>query len=439
MKQTNNFKDKIVKIVEENKNEILKDSDLKNEYFKLFKKMAPPDAGHLDFSQMPKDIFNNFDYNLFFKKYNDADVDINIDKYLPNNVNKDKINIVVLVNGFFSNKYSKVISKGLEIRSLNEKVDCEYGDVEKYFLTESEMHENPLTVLNVFLAMDGVYIYVPKNIAVKEPIYLFSVITDQEKDYLFNQRVLCLLDENAEVSVIENKISNSSKNAVICQVNEICLKNNAKLNYYNLSDKTEKNEQKSNILTTLSGYEYTVGRDAVCDVCSIDIAPDFSRSRINFRMDGENSEAAFNSFSFVPNNVVNYRVLIEHLTDNSRSNQKIKAIADNDAKFIFNGKIEIKNGVKNVEGHQNSKVITLSDQAEVICEPQLEIYSDDVICTHGAAIGNPNDDLIFYLQSRGIDEKQSRLMLLDAFANEIFDTIKDNDLRSYMKTISLSK
>ncbi len=433
---TEDFKNKIIKSVEENRNKIIKNSYLKDEYFKLFKKMDSPDKGHLDFEKIPKDIFKNFNYDLFFEDYSD-DVNIDINKYLPDNVNKNNVNIIVLLNGYLSNKYTNIISKDIVAKSLDKKVKEEYLDIEKYFLLDAEQYENPLTVLNVFLAIDGLYIYIPKNVAIKEPIYIFSIITDNDKDYLFNQRILCLLDENSEATIIEHKISLSNNKSVFIQVNEINLLNNSKLNYYNLSDtiisKQKQNEKK---FVTLSSYEHNIGKNAICNVSSIDTNPNFSRKRANFRL-GENSELNINSFSFVTDdNVVNYRTLVEHQADNSKCNQMVKAVTDAQSKFIFTGKIKIESDVKKINAHQNSRIITLSDNADIVCDPQLEIYSDDVICTHGAAIGNPNEDIIFYLQSRGINSNLAKKILLEAFANEIYDTIKEDNLRESLKKSS---
>lgn len=421
------FKNKIINAIEANKDTFLTPSSLRKEYFRLFKKMDSPENGHLDFKNTPKSFFEKFDYDLFSKK-NTAEEHINITDFLPKYVNINEVNIVVLINGYFSEEYSKIISENLIAKSLTKKVDDEYIDVEKYFLMYAEQHENPLTILNTILAMDGLFLEIKKNAYIKEPIYILSIITEQEKNYLFNQKLLILAQKNSQATIIERKISLANQRTTLLQVKEQHQAENSHIDYYDLTDISENNIE----FTTLNGNEYVVDKNSNFNLFTLDINPAFSRSQTNLRLIGENAETNINSFAFVDHkNIVDNKTLMEHKASNSKCSQRVKAIADKEGKFFFDGKIEICENINKIEAHQNTRGITLSNDATIICDPQLEIYADDVVCTHGAAIGsNDNDDeLLFYLQSRGISETEARKMLLIAFAGEIYDKIKNEELR----------
>ena len=427
------FKEKIISAIESNKNTIIKNSELKKEYYNLFKKMDAPTEGHLDFKNTPKDFFKNFDYKIYDKEYNYNNL-LDYSKYLPKYILNQKANILVLINGYFSTEHSKIVSEQLKACSLNKKVAEDYPDVAKYFLTYAERHENPLTVLNVVLALDGLFIKIPKDTKIDEPIFIISIVTEQTEKYLFNQRLLIVAEENSQAKIFEKRVSESQEDSILLQIKELHQSENSNIDYYNLSNynlsKNKFVDSNQAKFSTLTGNEYSGEANSVVNVFSLSTNVDFCRSRTNIRMSGANSEANIYVLSFTKGaGIVDSRTLVEHDVSYSRCNQIIKAIADGKSKFIYTGKVDIVDGIKKIDSHQNIRAIQLSDYAEIICEPQLEIYADDVVCTHGAAIGNTDENLLFYLQSRGISEKESFSLLLTAFAGEIYDKINIPELR----------
>ncbi len=429
------FKEKIISAIDKHQDTIIKHSELKKEHYELFKKMDAPTEGHLDFKNTPKDFFSNFDYKIYDETHN-YNTSLDYSKYLPKYALGQKINILVLINGYFSSEHSKIVSEDLIALSLDKKIEEDYLDVAKYFLTYAERYENPLTVLNVVLALDGLFIKIPKNKKIEEPIFIISVITDQNEKYLFNQRLLIVAEENSQATILERKVSESGKDAILVQIKELHQAENSNIDYYNLSNSksTITDNKKNNIIngnfSTLSGNAYSGEANSTVNLFSIVTNVDFCRSRNNIRLSGVNSEANLYALSFTKDTgIVDSRALVEHNSSYSRCNQLVKAIADGQSKFIYTGKVDIIKGMKKIESHQNIRAVQLSDEAETICEPQLEIYSDDVICTHGASIGNSDENLLFYLQSRGINEKESFALLLAAFAGEIYDKIKIPELR----------
>ncbi len=418
----NKFKCRITKAVEANKKNLLEGSLLKEEYFKLFEQMEAPTNKQSIFKNIPADFFENFEYEVYDGNYTPRPEE-DYSKYFTS---MEKGNFIVLINGFFSPEHSRIISDNIVISKLSEKIKKDYFAVEKYYITYSERHEYILSALNAALSRDGIFLNIKENAIVEEPIYILSVFTNQMKNYLYNQRFLILADKNSQATIIENVVSESNSKVMMMQVTELHQSPNSLVNYYRLNNYAAKKEN----LVVFLDSEFAIEENAVLNRFSINFNSTFSRNRTNVKAIGKKSEINLNSFIYVKNHgVMDIRTILEIASPEVRCNQFVKSIADENSRVNFSGKIEIEPHAQKVVASQKSRGILLSNTAEIFCEPQLEIYANDVVCSHGAAIGNVDDDLVFYLQSRGIAKDEAQKLLLAAYASEILDKIHIKELR----------
>ena len=425
----NDFASKISNYINSDANKSNCSTGVKEDYLKLFFKMQPIGSKIADFKNFPAGFFENFDYDIYDKDYCTDDTD-----YSKFNYNiAEKFNLVVLINGYFSKENSKIISKNITVMSLAEKSKKEYFATEKYFLDYSESYESQFTVLSNILAKDGVYLQIHQNSVVEEPIYIVNVITKQDKNYFFNHRKLIVADENSSAKIIETDLFMSDYKSLILSICLMQQAKNSQLNYSRIKSDINSDHKKHSNANFITGYEFRLNENAKLNHNNVNFDADFGRSRTHFFLDGENAEVNTTMFSYLQNDrIVDVATSIVHSSPNTYSNQLVKAIADDNSSFSFDGKILVAQDSQKIKASQNSRAILLSDNAQVNCQPQLEIYADDVECSHGSAIGNLEEDLIFYLNSRGISKEQANKLLLTAFAAEVINRIPYQSMRDFI-------
>jgi len=430
----NDIKSKILNYLNSNKQNILKEFSLKEEYLKAFAKMETVSQKIIDYKNAPIGFFENFDYNVFSENsYGENFSLVNVDYEKLNFKIPENANIITMLNGCFSHENSKIISKNITVNSFIEKNKSEYFEMEKYFLDYSEENENQLILLNNILSKDGIYLNIHKNSVVEEPIYIVNVITKQNKNFVFNYRKLIIVDENSSAKIIETDLFLSDCKSLILNVFLTKQAKNSNLDYSHINLNIDENQTNHSKVSLIFHNEFKLEADAKLNYNTVNFDSYFVQNRTQFFLEGENSEVNTAMFNYLQNDeTVDIVTKISHSAPHTVSNQLVKSIADDNSCFSFDGKILVAKDAQKIKSAQNSRAILLSDNAKVNCQPQLEIYTDDVECSHGSAIGNLEEDMIFYLNSRGIGKEEANKLLFTAFAGEVIERISDDNFKNFI-------
>ncbi|MDR0926508.1 MAG: SufD family Fe-S cluster assembly protein [Ignavibacteria bacterium] len=415
------FKERILSTITNTNEEVLGPFARKDDYLKHFKDMNPITKKSPLFKNSPDGFFENFDYEVFPPNTPLPDVDIvpilsDFHPFLSTNTNR-----IVMLNGTLSLKNSNIISDGLKIEELSLQSSRVENEVERNFLNYYYGHETQLSTANSLLSPDGTYVHIAENAKIKEPIILLNIITKQDKNYFFNHRRFIEISKNATANFYECNIVLSSHKSVLVDISIASLSENANVTYSLIN--TNVNDKKD--ASIIKGFGFTLKENAKLDTFSFHSGYNYERERCQYMLDGKNSSVTITSFAqLYKNNIVDIATDITHTATDTKSEQLAKVIVDDNSAFHFNGRIEVVPNAQRTDSAQSSRALLLSDDATVEFLPQLEINNDDVACSHGAAIGQLDEDSLFYLNSRGIGTDEARKLLLTAFAMEAINKSK---------------
>ena len=334
----------------------------------------------------------------------------------------------------------KIYVDGLEhnkivfINGRIEKIDFKYEESDKFeikdqFDSENLLNEvNSLVDLNSALTNKYYKFQVKKHYTVKKPVIIYSLTTSKISSKNINIRLDFDLESNSSLKIIDYSIDKSENNFVNIVYN-FNLEKDAILKNYKL-DKEENNNIK---------YSYNninLDTNSVAENFILSLGSSFIKNEINCNLNGKYSSAFVNGI-FNLNNNKNHeiRTSINHLNENTKSYQLIKSVLGENTKSAYQGKIFVKSNAQKTDGYQLSKAILLSDNAEFNAKPELEIYADDVKCSHGSASGSLNHESIFYIMSRGLNYIEAKELLINGFLLEVVEKITDNEIKNLIKNI----
>ena len=387
-----------------------KDKNFRLENLKLFNQQGFPTRNHEDwkFSDINQIFSKNFKNLESFKN-----------EIKPKSINFIKEfdhNHILMVNGKLENSEFKFEDKNkIKIKSYNDS----------NFSLNNE--ENSLINLNNALSNNGLFLEVADNYRFEKAIIIYNVFTDDLKDNLLNNKNKIILGKNSELHIVEYNI-NQSKNKFIYNTTEnVILNENASLRTINLQAnqneaffyKFSKGKMKSN--SNYSSFIFSSG-------------PKFNKIDAEFDLEGENCDCNIKSALFINKDKhQEIKTKINHLVPNCKSYQKIKSVVDAEGKGVYQGKIYVKDIAQKTNAYQLSKALLLSENSEFNSKPELEIYADDVKCSHGSTSGSVDENSIHYLMTRGLSKKQSVQLLVNGFLNEIIGDIKSNSVRKFIE------
>jgi Fe-S cluster assembly protein SufD len=339
----------------------------------------------------------------------------------------EEANELVFVNGHYSQKLSSIRSNNLTVLSLEEATKNEYRELVLQHLGHSSKYiRDGLNALNTAFAAEGVFIHVKKGDIVEHPVYFYN-ITDARSSNIFSQpRTLIYVGENAQVIFAEAYSTFGASESFTNQVTEMVVEKDAIVEYY----KIQNDVTHSNQVTTT--HIRQVGKSLV-NAVTVSLNGGIVRNNLNIAMEAEFSESHFYGLYFLRGTThVDNHTVVDNVKPNCLSNELYKGVVDDDATAVFNGKIFVQRDAQKTNAFQSNKNILLSDNATVNTKPQLEIFADDVKCSHGCTVGQLDEEGLFYLRSRGISEKAAKSLLIHAFAIDILDHIKPEAIREYV-------
>jgi Fe-S cluster assembly protein SufD len=338
-------------------------------------------------------------------------------------------NHLVYINGVYSAELSEINSKEGEliISTFRDVASTQPKKLESLFGKYAKSNKDAFTALNTAFAEDGVLVEIPKNTELKLPVITYFIADATESESVSFPRTLYLIGKNSKANFIHFTKSLGENKTLKNQVDEIILEENAEGSLYKIQDDSE--------------HSYSVGETKVYQpnnsrftAVTITLNGAVVRNNLNIDVDGEGCEANMYGFYLTKGKThVDNMTEVDHLKPNSVSNELYKGIMDENSKGVFNGKIYVRREAQKTNAFQSNNNVLLSDKATINTKPQLEIWADDVKCSHGCTIGQLDEEAIFYLRSRGISEDKARAMILRAFAREVIDKIEYAGLKEYVE------
>jgi Fe-S cluster assembly protein SufD len=327
---------------------------------------------------------------------------------------------LVFVDGFFSAKLSQIKSAagGVKILNLAAALATESALLKKHLGQYAVTKDNAFAALNQAFFTDGAFIFVPAGVTVAEPVQLIYLSSAQQSGAAIHPRNLIIAEANSRLTVVESYLSTGSAAYLTNAVTELFAGDHAYVEHVKLQDETGAAFH----IATIQGE---FGRASNVNVHSFALGAKLSRTNIRTKLAGEGLECVLNGLYITKDEqLADHHMIVEHAQPHCASHEYFNGILDDKSKGVFHGRIYVHPIAQKTDAKQTNKNLLLSDDATADTKPQLEIYADDVKCTHGATIGQLNDESIFYLRARGISQDNARRMLIHAFAGEIIERIK---------------
>jgi Fe-S cluster assembly protein SufD len=327
---------------------------------------------------------------------------------------------LVFVNGFFSAKLSSIkpVSGGARIENISAALAKDSGFIEKHLGKYAHTANNTFAALNQAFFTDGAFVFVPAGVVVTEPVQLIYISSAKNSGETILPRNLVIAEANSKLTVVESYISTGNVAYFTNAVTEILAGDNAAVEHIKLQDEAAGAFH----IATIAGE---FGRASNVTVHSFALGAKLSRTNIRAKLAGEGLECILNGLYLTKDEqLADHHMIVEHAQPHCVSHEYFNGILDDKSKGVFHGRILVQQIAQKTDAKQTNKNLLLSDDATADTKPQLEIYADDVKCTHGATIGQLNDESIFYLRSRGIGPDNARRMLIHAFAGEIIDRVR---------------
>ncbi|MFH1051890.1 MAG: Fe-S cluster assembly protein SufD [bacterium] len=338
-------------------------------------------------------------------------------------------NLLVFVNGVYSEKLSRIKYPRDEIiiESFNDAEKRNAPNLLKHFSLLTDYKKDFFTAMNTAFARDGVYVNVPAGVFINEPIHIMFITDTRKGPVLSNPRNLFLIGKCSQISVVETYHTIGDNPAFTNMVTEI---------FMNFATHFEFNKIQND-----KGNSYYIGtthveqeKNSSFNSSTISMSGNFIRNNLNSVFKEENAEANLNGFYFMRNHdFIDNHTIIDHAVPNCTSNEFYKGILDESARAVFNGKVIVRPNAQKTNAYQTNKNILLTDEAKINTKPELEIFADDVKCSHGATTGYLDKEAMFYLRSRGISEVMAKSLLLNSFASDVIERIKISELRDDIK------
>ena len=349
---------------------------------------------------------------------------INLNEVFKNNLPELDAHLVFLVNGWFynGNKPGSELPKGVVLGSLEQIANEQPELIQNYINRQSGLSNDPFAALNTAFAKDGFFLFVPKGVIIEKPVQIINLLSSEE-NLRITQRNLVVAEAGSKVKLVVCDQTLTSVSYLVNSVSEVYVGEDAVVDVYTI-------QNHNNQSTVINSAFYRQQRNSVLNTGTFSLHGGLTRNNLKVTFSGDHSEANVNGLSFTDKkqHTDNF-IIIEHASPNCLSNQIYKNILDDESTGAFSGRIHVARDAQQTNAFQRNNNVLLSDKARMQTKPQLIIDADDVKCSHGATVGQIDEDALFFLRARGIGEKDARMMLMNAFAHEVVQKITIESLR----------
>jgi len=355
------------------------------------------------------------------------ETDANLNEIFRCDVPQLNTHITLLFNGWFYDKNIKSTSfqPGVILESLEKIAKNNPEIVQKYYAKLTGTETDPLVSLNTAFAKDGYFLYVPKNANIEKPIQIINLLKSENNTFA-TQRNLVVVEPGASVQLILCDHTINLNEYLSNSVTEIFVAENANLDYYTV-------QNQHNNSASINSVIIQQERNSNVTCHTVSLHGGLIRNNLKIIINGENAEANLYGMAFLDRNQhIDNATQVIHAKPHCQSNQIYKNVLDDKSTGAFSGRIHVARDAQKTNAFQRNNNLLLTDTATMQTKPQLIIDADDVKCSHGATVGQIDEEALFYLRARGIDEEKARMMMMNAFAHEVIQQIKVEALRERM-------
>jgi Fe-S cluster assembly protein SufD len=336
----------------------------------------------------------------------------------------EAVSELVFINGHYNAQLSKLgkLPRGVVVNSLAKAIETDGERIREHLGQTADIDANPFVALNTGFIRDGAYLFVPRGATVEQPIHLMFVNTGADKPVVSHPRVLIVADDNAEFTLVNSFVGAGGQHFSNV-VTEVVAGNDCRIDYTTLQHEAIESFHVSTLQVKLGRGSNFVSQAAT-------LGGRVTRNDLNCVLAGEGAEATLNGLVIIGGEQhCDNHTLLDHATPNCPSHELYKHVLSDKASGVFRGKILVRQIAQKTNSKQTSKSLLLSDDAYMNSQPALEIYADDVKCTHGSTVGPVDEDMMFYFRTRGVGKQQARDLLTYAFAADITRRIKVEPVR----------
>ena len=427
-----NLKEKLISSFIAFENQVDIDSkvhDIRSEAIKIFEEQGFPDKKDESwkYTSLKKAIKEN--YSVFPKQ--DIAIEYkDVKRFFVHEIDSYKL---VFIDGKYSSHLSETTHDGIDICIMSSALTKpKYRLViENYF--NKAATKDGVTSLNTAFSREGAFINIPKNKLVERPIQILNFSTGNESALLVQPRNLIVVGENSHVQIIERHQSLTDNPVLTNSVTEIFASKRAIVDYY----KVQNDKQSA---TLIDNTFVKQRQESFCSVQTFSFGGKLTRNNLEFHQNGQRSNSTLKGITIIGDKQhVDHSTLVHHIEPNCESHQDYKGIFGDNSTGVFNGKVVVEKEAQKTNAFQANNNILVNDKAVINTKPQLEIFADDVKCSHGCTIGQLDENALFYMRARGIPEKEARALLMYAFANNVLESVKIPELRKRIKSLIAEK
>ena len=402
---------------------------MRDEAMALFEKTGFPTTRLEDwkYTSLRPALTNNL--TLFADTYDDPLDYGQVKKYFLHDI--DCYNLV-FINGKYSSYLSYTTHEEADVCVLSSAMrQGKYQTVIENFYNRIAKPEEMVT-LNTGYTRDGAYIHVPDNVILSKPIQIMNFYTGED-ELISHPRNLVVLGNNSQARIIERHQTLNGKENFTNSVTEVFVGRNAHLDYY----KVQNDDRAASLVdSTFTSQE----RDSVASFHTFSFGGNITRNGLNFIQKGENCNSILKGVTIGEGKqLIDHHTFVEHMSPNCESHELYRTILGGSARGVFNGKILVDSDAQKIDAFQQNNNILLSRNAGIDTKPQLEIFADDVKCSHGCTVGQLDEEAMFYLRARGIPKKEARALLLFAFSADVLESIHIPELKQRITKIIADK
>ena len=369
------------------------------------------------------------DYKLFPSKSEALEFK-DIESFLINEIESYKI---IFVDGKYCSHLSETTHDGMDICILSSALTQSKYDlvIENYF--DKIAKKDGITSLNTAFSSEGSFIHIPKNIQVDKPIQIIYFSTGINESVLYQPRNLVVVDENSQVEIIEKYHSLNDNSVLVNTVTEIYADKKSSVKHYKIQND---NNTSSLIDNTFVSQEHS----SSYSLHTFSFGGELIRNNLNIFQNDERIESSINGITIIDDNQhVDHNTLIHHRKPNCNSYQDYKGIFGGKSVGVFNGRVLVEKEAQKTNAFQANNNVLISDKAVINTKPQLEIFADDVKCSHGCTVGQLDKNALFYLRSRGIAEKEATALMMYGFANKVLTSVEIPEIKARINRIIANK
>lgn len=398
--------------------------DIRRQAFSWFSENGFPNQKQEEWRFTDITALSDFPFEMPDRKKSDLAFQQKLEEFL---IDANFLRLVFLNNGFCEN-LSNIgdVPEGITISSLRKKIIENNDLVNMHLAQHAKIKENAFCALNTAFITDGAFINIKRNSEYQGPIHLLYITDSRKDNVVTHPRNLIIVEKNAHLDVIESYVNLGENRYFTNPVTEIVVGENAHVNHYKIQSEGKNafhmallqvhQEQNS----SYNSHNYNFGGL-------------IARNEINVVLNGKGANSTLNGL-YVTNEqqLVDNHTKIDHATDHCNSRELYKGILDDASRSVFSGKIHVRKNAQKTDAIQSNQNILLSETATVDTKPQLEIFADDVKCTHGGTVGQLDKDGLFYLRSRGISEQKAKNIMINAFAEQVTNLILNDNIRDFI-------